>query len=179
MPDQTPQQMDIQRILQLLWPHRYPFLLVDRVVECVPGSHIRATKRKNESFFRGIFPARPMPGVLILRQRWRRTGSRRPVLFWEAHFAARCCPATRIWNAPTCACVLTPAPWWTASWPPKPGLRPRWATGRSGRGRHAAPACHLFRPGYARRAAWARKFTPFIPAQHYFRRSGGGSGLPY
>ncbi|MDE6734712.1 MAG: 3-hydroxyacyl-[acyl-carrier-protein] dehydratase FabZ, partial [Desulfovibrio sp.] len=35
------QTMDIQRILSLL-PHRYPFLLVDRVVECVPGSHIRA-----------------------------------------------------------------------------------------------------------------------------------------
>ena len=43
MQDTTPQNisMDIQRILHLL-PHRYPFLLVDRVVECVPGSHISA-----------------------------------------------------------------------------------------------------------------------------------------
>lgn len=68
MPDQTPQQMDIQRILQLL-PHRYPFLLVDRVVECVPGSHIRAYKNVsiNEPFFQGHFPGAPiMPGVLIL-----------------------------------------------------------------------------------------------------------------
>ena len=70
MQDTTPQtvSMDIQRILRLL-PHRYPFLLVDRVVECVPGSHIRAYKNVtfNEPFFQGHFPAYPvMPGVLIL-----------------------------------------------------------------------------------------------------------------
>ncbi|GHU89994.1 3-hydroxyacyl-[acyl-carrier-protein] dehydratase FabZ [Deltaproteobacteria bacterium] len=60
--------MDIQQILRLL-PHRYPFLLVDRVVECVPGSHIRAYKNVslNEPFFQGHFPGTPiMPGVLIL-----------------------------------------------------------------------------------------------------------------
>lgn len=60
--------MDIQRILQLL-PHRYPFLLVDRVTECVPGSHIKAYKNVsfNEPFFQGHFPGVPiMPGVLIL-----------------------------------------------------------------------------------------------------------------
>lgn len=60
--------MDIQRILRIL-PHRYPFLLVDRVVECVPGSHIRAYKNVsvNEPFFQGHFPGVPiMPGVLIL-----------------------------------------------------------------------------------------------------------------
>ncbi len=60
--------MDIRRILNLL-PHRYPFLLVDRVVECVPGSHIRAYKNItfNEPFFQGHFPGAPiMPGVLIL-----------------------------------------------------------------------------------------------------------------
>lgn len=60
--------MDIQRILRLL-PHRYPFLLVDRVVECVPRSHIRAYKNVafNEPFFQGHFPDAPvMPGVLIL-----------------------------------------------------------------------------------------------------------------
>ena len=63
-----PQRMDIQRILRLL-PHRYPFLLVDRVVECVPGSHIKAYKNVtfNEPFFQGHFPDAPiMPGVLIL-----------------------------------------------------------------------------------------------------------------
>jgi len=61
------QTMDIQKILSLL-PHRYPFLLVDRVVECVPGSHIRAYKNVtfNEPFFQGHFPGNPiMPGVLI------------------------------------------------------------------------------------------------------------------
>lgn len=62
------QPMDIQRILSIL-PHRYPFLLVDRVVECVPGSHIKAYKNVsvNEPFFQGHFPGVPiMPGVLIL-----------------------------------------------------------------------------------------------------------------
>ena len=60
--------MDIQRIMQLL-PHRYPFLLVDRVVECIPGERIRAYKNItfNEPFFQGHFPGVPiMPGVLIL-----------------------------------------------------------------------------------------------------------------
>ena len=70
MQDTAPQNtgMDIQRILRLL-PHRYPFLLVDRVVECVAGSHIRAYKNVtfNEPFFQGHFPDAPiMPGVLIL-----------------------------------------------------------------------------------------------------------------
>ena len=62
------QTMDVQRIMSLL-PHRYPFLLVDRVVECVPKSHIRAWKNVtvNEPFFQGHFPGCPiMPGVLIL-----------------------------------------------------------------------------------------------------------------
>ena len=60
--------MDIYHILTKL-PHRYPFLLVDRVVECVPGSHIKAYKNVtfNEPFFQGHFPDAPiMPGVLIL-----------------------------------------------------------------------------------------------------------------
>ena len=70
MQDTAPQNtgMDIQRILRLL-PHRYPFLLVDRVVECAAGSHIRAYKNVtfNEPFFQGHFPGAPiMPGVLIL-----------------------------------------------------------------------------------------------------------------
>ncbi|MBQ9407495.1 MAG: 3-hydroxyacyl-ACP dehydratase FabZ [Desulfovibrio sp.] len=65
---QETQTMDIQRIMRLL-PHRYPFLLVDRVVECVPGSHIKAYKNVtfNEPFFQGHFPEVPiMPGVLIV-----------------------------------------------------------------------------------------------------------------
>ena len=68
MSEQTPITMDIQRILSIL-PHRYPFLLVDRVVECVPNSHIKAYKNVtvNEPFFQGHFPGAPiMPGVLIL-----------------------------------------------------------------------------------------------------------------
>lgn len=64
----APQTMNIEKILEIL-PHRYPFLLVDRVVECQPGSHIRAYKNIsiNEPFFQGHFPGCPiMPGVLIL-----------------------------------------------------------------------------------------------------------------
>jgi len=62
------ESMDIHAILQHL-PHRYPFLLVDRVLECVPGERIRALKNVtiNEPFFTGHFPSRPvMPGVLML-----------------------------------------------------------------------------------------------------------------
>ena len=61
-------QLDIRAILKRL-PHRYPFLLVDRVLECVPGKSIRALKNVtiNEPFFQGHFPHRPvMPGVMII-----------------------------------------------------------------------------------------------------------------
>ncbi|KPK59129.1 MAG: 3-hydroxyacyl-ACP dehydratase FabZ [Gammaproteobacteria bacterium] len=60
--------MDMDRVMELL-PHRYPFLLVDRVLECQPGESLRALKNVtvNEPFFQGHFPGRPvMPGVLIL-----------------------------------------------------------------------------------------------------------------
>jgi len=60
--------MDIHDILQHL-PHRYPFLLVDRVLECEPGKNIVALKNVtiNEPFFPGHYPHHPvMPGVLII-----------------------------------------------------------------------------------------------------------------
>lgn len=56
---------DIQRIL----PHRYPFLLVDRIVEMEPGKRVVGIKNVsvNEPFFQGHFPGKPvMPGVLII-----------------------------------------------------------------------------------------------------------------
>lgn len=59
---------DYKKILESL-PHRYPFLLVDRVVECIPGKYIKAYKNitLNEPFFQGHFPGNPvMPGVLTL-----------------------------------------------------------------------------------------------------------------
>jgi len=69
-------KMDINKILELL-PHRYPFLLVDSVLECVPYESILAVKNVsyNEPFFQGHFPSRPvMPGVLILEALAQATG---------------------------------------------------------------------------------------------------------
>jgi 3-hydroxyacyl-[acyl-carrier-protein] dehydratase len=60
--------MDIAEVMRRL-PHRYPFLLVDRVLECIPKQSITALKNVtfNEPFFPGHFPNRPvMPGVLML-----------------------------------------------------------------------------------------------------------------
>ncbi len=60
--------IDINEILTLL-PHKYPFLLVDRVLEFEPAKRIIAIKNVtvNEPFFQGHFPSRPiMPGVIIL-----------------------------------------------------------------------------------------------------------------
>jgi len=60
--------MDIHEVMEHL-PHRYPFLLVDRVLECEPGKTIVAVKNVtiNEPFFQGHFPHHPvMPGVLIM-----------------------------------------------------------------------------------------------------------------
>jgi 3-hydroxyacyl-[acyl-carrier-protein] dehydratase len=63
-----PSTLDINGIMLRL-PHRYPFLLVDRVLECVRGQRIKALKNVtyNEPFFTGHFPHRPiMPGVIII-----------------------------------------------------------------------------------------------------------------
>ena len=60
--------LDIRAIMRLL-PHRYPFLMVDRVTEIVPGESIKAYKcvSFNEPFFEGHFPGLPvMPGVMIV-----------------------------------------------------------------------------------------------------------------
>ena len=61
-------EVDLQRILKLL-PHRYPFLMIDRVRELEPKKRVIAIKNvsNNEPQFQGHFPGRPiMPGVLIL-----------------------------------------------------------------------------------------------------------------
>ncbi|HEX8573383.1 MAG TPA: 3-hydroxyacyl-ACP dehydratase FabZ [Allosphingosinicella sp.] len=60
--------LDIRRVMAAL-PHRYPFLLIDRVEELIPKKRIVAIKAVtiNEPFFQGHFPGRPiMPGVLIV-----------------------------------------------------------------------------------------------------------------
>ncbi len=61
-------KLDILQIQDLL-PHRYPFLLIDRVTDCQPGISVTAIKNVtiNEPFFQGHFEGRPiMPGVLII-----------------------------------------------------------------------------------------------------------------
>ena len=61
-------ELNIDQIEQLL-PHRYPFLLVDKIVECNPGQSAKGIKcvTANEPFFRGHFPGfKVMPGVLII-----------------------------------------------------------------------------------------------------------------
>ena len=68
MNDAASGSMEIHEILKQL-PHRFPFLLVDRVLECRPGESIRALKNVtyNEPYFPGHFPHRPvMPGVIII-----------------------------------------------------------------------------------------------------------------
>ncbi len=62
------ESLDIVEILKLL-PHRYPFVMIDRVTELVSGERIKALKNVtiNEPFFQGHFPVMPvMPGVMIL-----------------------------------------------------------------------------------------------------------------
>jgi 3-hydroxyacyl-[acyl-carrier-protein] dehydratase len=68
--------LDILQI-QAFLPHRYPFLLVDKVIECEPGIKLVGVKNVtyNEPFFQGHFPQKPiMPGVLILEALAQATG---------------------------------------------------------------------------------------------------------
>ncbi|WFW29734.1 MAG: 3-hydroxyacyl-ACP dehydratase FabZ [Wolbachia endosymbiont of Menacanthus eurysternus] len=61
-------QFNINNIIEII-PHSYPFLLVDKVIECNPGKNIKAIKNVtfNEPFFIGHFPKNPiMPGVLMI-----------------------------------------------------------------------------------------------------------------
>src|SRR5579864_7403824 len=67
-PGGTAAEIDIQRIMQMI-PNRYPFLLIDRVVEVISGESAIGIKNVsiNEGFFQGHFPQRPvMPGVLVV-----------------------------------------------------------------------------------------------------------------
>ncbi|HUZ74831.1 MAG TPA: 3-hydroxyacyl-ACP dehydratase FabZ [Stellaceae bacterium] len=67
-PQEVTSEIDILRIMQLI-PHRYPFLMIDRVVNVVPGDTATGIKNVsiNEFYFQGHFPQRPvMPGVLII-----------------------------------------------------------------------------------------------------------------
>lgn len=67
-PPRNPVQWDIASIMEML-PHRYPFLLVDRITEIVPGKSVIGIKNVtiNEPFFQGHFPGHPiMPAVLIV-----------------------------------------------------------------------------------------------------------------
>ncbi len=68
--------LDINEILEHL-PHRYPFLMIDRVLECKEGESLLALKNVsfNEPYFQGHFPQRPvMPGVLIIEALAQATG---------------------------------------------------------------------------------------------------------
>lgn len=79
------QTIDIREILEIL-PHRYPFLLVDRVIECVSFERLKAIKNVtfNEPFFTGHFPDKPiMPGVILLEAMAQATG----LLAFKSHNA--------------------------------------------------------------------------------------------
>ncbi|HAQ32813.1 MAG TPA: 3-hydroxyacyl-[acyl-carrier-protein] dehydratase FabZ, partial [Rhodospirillaceae bacterium] len=65
---EKPEVIDTEGVMRLI-PHRYPFLLIDRLVDVTPGESVTGIKNVtiNEPFFQGHFPGRPvMPGVLII-----------------------------------------------------------------------------------------------------------------
>ena len=69
-------RIDVEKIFELI-PHRYPFLLVDRVVDYTPGKSLHAIKNVtfNEPFFNGHFPGKPVfPGVLMIEAMAQATG---------------------------------------------------------------------------------------------------------
>lgn len=76
MTDTEQLNFDIKKIMGYL-PHRYPFLLIDRVTECIANDKLTAYKNVsfNEPYFQGHFPEQPiMPGVLILEALAQATG---------------------------------------------------------------------------------------------------------
>ncbi len=80
-------ELDIYKVMELL-PHRYPFLLIDRVNELEQGQRLSAIKNVtiNEPFFQGHFPGQPvMPGVLILEAMAQATGLLAFSLMGDAH----------------------------------------------------------------------------------------------
>ena len=81
--------INIERIMEMI-PHRYPFLLIDKLVDVVPGDHATGLKNvtMNEPYFQGHFPQRPvMPGVLVLEALAQACGQRRLARQWPLrHF---------------------------------------------------------------------------------------------
>ena len=76
MTESSATDFNIQKVMEYL-PHRYPFLLIDRVIACAPGDTLTALKNVtfNEPFFQGHFPGQPiMPGVLIMEALAQATG---------------------------------------------------------------------------------------------------------
>lgn len=65
---ETAISIDIEGVMRMI-PHRYPFLMIDKIVDLIPGSSATGVKNVsiNEPFFQGHFPSRPvMPGVLLI-----------------------------------------------------------------------------------------------------------------
>ena len=65
---ETAISIDVEGVMRMI-PHRYPFLMIDRIVDLIPGSSATGVKNVsiNEPFFQGHFPSRPvMPGVLLI-----------------------------------------------------------------------------------------------------------------